>query len=188
MFPYTKDRNTYKINFPYSEEDATCQLNETILSCSPVIMGNPTVAFQKVAKPIWKVIFDRYKAFHLNWQRPITNTNSTRQNFLSILGLCFTSEGGKECGYPEEGQSTIWIVEHPNPPASSAISTALSKSQRYLSMYLKYRQMMVLMMVEMCLRKVLMMALMYPLVLTYLYFPFLRYQYFQMLVQNSCVC
>lgn len=49
MFPYTKDRNTYRINFPYSEEDATCQLNETILSCSP-IMGNPTVAFQKSRK------------------------------------------------------------------------------------------------------------------------------------------
>ena len=49
MFPYTKDRNTYRIKFPYSDEDATCQLNETILSCSS-IMGNPTVAFKKSRK------------------------------------------------------------------------------------------------------------------------------------------
>lgn len=49
MFSYIKDRNTYRINLPYSDEDATCQLNETILSCSP-IMGNPPVAFQKSRK------------------------------------------------------------------------------------------------------------------------------------------
>ena len=49
MFPYMKDRNTYRINFPYSDEDTTCQLNETILSCSS-IMGNPPVAFQKSRK------------------------------------------------------------------------------------------------------------------------------------------